>query len=190
VHFEFITHRTAMALHPHLGFEESAAQIVRPERVLLFSGRLDSLAGVADTVLKHRESAILVTHQSATTIAHRQNCLAKELARRTSIGQTFYAPVWVKRGKSDPVEHSQRFRSFLFAAIGMAHARMFGLDTVHFCENGITSFNLPIGEQVLGTRASRTTHPRVLAATESCSPCSFRLRCRFTTHSYGIPKLM
>ena len=32
-----------------------------------------------------------------------------------------------------------------------------------FYENGITSFNFPVSEHVLGARASRTTHPRVLA---------------------------
>jgi hypothetical protein len=54
-------------------------------------------------------------------------------------------------------------RSFLFATVGLAYAQMFGRDAVHFFENGITSFNLPIADHVLGTRASRTTHPRVLA---------------------------
>ena len=46
----------------------------------------------------------------------------------------------------------------------MAYARMFGCSRVQFCENGITSFNLPMAQQVVGTRASRTTHPRVLAS--------------------------
>ena len=45
-------------------------------------------------------------------------------------------------------------------------ARAFDRDTVHFFENGITSFNLPIAEHVIGTRASRTTHPRTLASFE------------------------
>jgi hypothetical protein len=43
---------------------------------------------------------------------------------------------------------------------------MFGKNEIFFFENGITSFNLPIAEHVLGTRASRTTHPRVFRALE------------------------
>jgi hypothetical protein len=41
---------------------------------------------------------------------------------------------------------------------------MFDRDALQFYENGITSFNLPIAEHVIGARASRTTHPRVLAS--------------------------
>src|SRR6266576_6029894 len=62
------------------------------------------------------------------------------------------------------VEYSQRTRSFLFVSLGMAIARAFGRDTIQFFENGITSFNLPIAEHVIGTRASRTTHPKTVAA--------------------------
>src|SRR5262245_12354095 len=40
---------------------------------------------------------------------------------------------------------------------------MSGLDELRFYENGITSLNLPPSAQVVGARASRTTHPRVLA---------------------------
>ncbi len=41
-------------------------------------------------------------------------------------------------------------------------ARLFNQDRLLFFENGITSFNLPVAEHVIGTRASRTTHPRYL----------------------------
>src|SRR3981189_361518 len=60
--------------------------------------------------------------------------------------------------------YTQRTRSFLFVSLGTAVASMFDRDTVQFFENGITSFNLPIAEHVIGTRASRTTHPRTLAS--------------------------
>jgi hypothetical protein len=40
---------------------------------------------------------------------------------------------------------------------------MFRRKELSFYENGIVSINLPIAEHVLGTRASRTTHPRVLS---------------------------
>ena len=80
--------------------------------------------------------------------------------------QVFHAPVWVTKGDYDTPEYSQRTRSFLFVSLGVAIGAMFGLDAVQFFENGITSFNLPIAEHVIGTRASRTTHPRVLSGFE------------------------
>ena len=39
---------------------------------------------------------------------------------------------------------------------------MLGRNRILFFENGVVSFNLPIASQVVGTRATRTTHPRVL----------------------------
>ena len=42
-------------------------------------------------------------------------------------------------------------------------ARLFGLDRVEFFENGIVSLNLPMVAQVVGARATRTTHPQALA---------------------------
>ena len=60
-------------------------------------------------------------------------------------------------------EYTQRTRSFLFSAFGVVFARMIGLDGLTFFENGVTSLNLPPSAQVVGARASRTTHPRVLA---------------------------
>jgi hypothetical protein len=43
---------------------------------------------------------------------------------------------------------------------------MFEKDRFFFFENGVTTFNLPVADHVLGARASRTTHPRVLKAFE------------------------
>jgi hypothetical protein len=54
-------------------------------------------------------------------------------------------------------------RSFLFAALGAATARLFGKDRLCFFENGVVSLNLPPVGQVVGTRATRTTHPQALA---------------------------
>jgi hypothetical protein len=40
---------------------------------------------------------------------------------------------------------------------------MIGLSRLRFYENGVVSLNLPPSAQVVGARASRTTHPGVLA---------------------------
>lgn len=161
--FEFTASVQPIALEPYLGFGDRNAQTIRPDQVMLFSGGLDSLAGVARDVIGAGRRAVLVTHQSAKAITSLQDQLADEIAARTRPRQVLYLPVRLNRGSAQPKEHSQRLRSFLFATLGIAYGRMFELNTVTFFENGITSFNLPVAEHVIGTRASRTTHPQVLA---------------------------
>ena len=53
-------------------------------------------------------------------------------------------------------------RSFLYVSIGATVAQMLGQRNVRFYENGVVSLNLPVSAQVVGSRATRTTHPRVL----------------------------
>jgi Phage integrase family len=59
-------------------------------------------------------------------------------------------------------EFTQRTRTFLFSAIGCVVAEMMGCARIRFFENGIMSFNLPIAPQIVGSRATRSTHPRAL----------------------------
>lgn len=72
-------------------------------------------------------------------------------------------------GKAEAVEHTQRTRSFLLTAMALIAAEIEGTDRIRFYENGIMSVNLPISTQVVGTRASRSTHPRSLMLLESLS---------------------
>ena len=51
----------------------------------------------------------------------------------------------------------------MFATIGATIAEMLKLDSVRFYENGVISLNLPVCAQVVGGKATRTTHPRVIA---------------------------
>ena len=60
-------------------------------------------------------------------------------------------------------EYTQRTRTFLFFAIGSVVAEMMGCARIRFFENGIMSFNLPIAPQVVGSRATRSTHPLALS---------------------------
>ncbi len=61
-------------------------------------------------------------------------------------------------------DSNQRARSFLYASLAATIAAMLGLNRIAFFENGVTSLNLPLSGQVVGSRASRTTHPRALQA--------------------------
>ena len=51
----------------------------------------------------------------------------------------------------------------MFVALGTVVARLFDHDRISIFENGLVSLNLPPVAQVVGARATRTTHPQVLA---------------------------
>jgi hypothetical protein len=71
--------------------------------------------------------------------------------------------VEINKSRKLSKEYTQRARSFLYASLGATVAMMLDLRKLSFYENGVVSLNLPVCAQVIGGRATRTTHPRVLA---------------------------
>lgn len=137
-----------------------------PDDVVLFSGGVDSLAGVVDCLTDGRKIA-MVGHHSAPKVVNIQKELVTDLRRAGFGRQMFHVTVNVTNMGVDPVEPTQRTRSFLFASLAFVLARMFGLDRLTFYENGVVSLNLPIAGDVLGARATRTTHPKVMRGFET-----------------------
>lgn len=158
--FEFAQASNSAPLQSYLGFSDFSAQTITPQEVILFSGGLDSFAGTVDALIGDRRPVALVSHQSSKLIASKQNGLIDSLRQRSTPGSLFYIPVKINKGHEEAAEFTQRTRSFMFATIGLIVARMFGRNDLSFYENGVMSINLPISEHILGSRASRTTHPR------------------------------
>lgn len=130
------------------------------DRVIMFSGGLDSLAGAVE-VAAAGGKVVLVSHRSVTTIDARQNMLFQEL-RKLYPGQLIRVPVWINKDEKFGREPTQRTRSFLFSAVGTIVAQSIQAKGVRFYENGVVSLNLPIAQEALRSRASRTTHPLAL----------------------------
>lgn len=133
------------------------------EDVVLFSGGLDSLAGAVQEAVVDRRRVLLLNHRSTSKVARRYDDLAKSLAGYAGDTPPVHAYVRVNKDQRLSADRTQRTRSFLFASLAAAFARMTGLDRVRFYENGVVSLNLPLSAQVLGSRATRTTHPQTLA---------------------------
>jgi hypothetical protein len=133
----------------------------KPEEIVLFSGGLDSLAGAVDALPVCGIPVVLASHQLANFLHSIQARLAAALREGAGSSRLLHVGVGLK-GLGEMAEPTQRTRSFLFACFGMVVAHLFGRRSVSFYENGIVSTNLPIASHVLGTRATRTTHPRVL----------------------------
>jgi hypothetical protein len=133
-----------------------------PEEVVLSSGGLDSLGGAVREAVMDRRRIALVNHRPTTKLAKRQRALLARLEGHAGKNPPVYIPVRINKKKVLGCEHTQRSRSFLYASLGAAVATMLGLRRVRFYENGVVSLNLPPSAQVVGARATRTTHPQIL----------------------------
>lgn len=161
-HFEFTKSVDAPAFQGYLNFNEDGRLLGYPEQVVMFSGGLDSLAGAVDEVLNEKKRAVLVTHKSTPKLNKRHRKLEEMIAEKAGENVPFHIGVRVNKNKSLNYEYTQRSRSFLYVSIGATIAKMLNLKSVKFYENGVISLNLPVCAQVVGGRATRTTHPKVI----------------------------
>ncbi|MFO0804404.1 MAG: winged helix-turn-helix domain-containing protein [Gemmataceae bacterium] len=134
------------------------------DEVVLFSGGIDSLCGAVEEVLAGQHRVLLCSHRPENRVYSRQRELVSAIRsrlRNPKLAPHHFAAT-VNKGKKHNRGFTQRSRSFLFASLATVMARMFHLDRIRFYENGVTSLNLPISPQMIGGRASRTTHPQTL----------------------------
>ena len=157
--FEKATKPPLLESYLELGGEDLTA--FQANEVLLFSGGLDSLAGAVEELSTGRKKVALVSHRSSPKIYDHQKRLVDELKRKFR-GMLMHFPVQITKHGMRAHENTQRSRSFLYAAIACVVAHLFGNKRIRFFENGVVSINLPISEQVVGARATRTTYPLVL----------------------------
>jgi 7-cyano-7-deazaguanine synthase in queuosine biosynthesis len=141
-----------------------------PVRAALFSGGLDSFAGLCDGILQDRRGTVVLlcasTHGRLTNV---QQELTRAVMHRTGVK---ILPVIVpfgfhRQGRTyNADESSQRTRGLVFIALGAVAARLAGCDRLDIYENGIGILNLPYTEAQLGANTSRSVHPRTMAAME------------------------
>lgn len=159
--FHFVQRVNAVPLQQYLPLGDGASSTHPLNEVLLFSGGLDSLGGAVQEAVIGKQRVALVSHRSNPKVFSRQKGLVSGL-RTHCEHAPIHVPVWVHQSGAEGREYTQRSRTFLYASLGAAVARVFGLNRIRFYENGVVSLNLPISEQVVGARATRTTHPQVL----------------------------
>jgi hypothetical protein len=134
------------------------------EEVMLFSGGLDSLGGAVQRAVTDKRHVLLVQHVSNPKIEPMHRALLALLAAQAKAAPPVHIPVLINKQRGLTRECTQRTRSLLYTALGATVATMLRLDRLSVYENGVVSLNLPPCSQVVGARASRTTHPRALAA--------------------------
>lgn len=131
-----------------------------PSAVALFSGGLDSLAGVLDRLESTKENLYLISHRSGQPSTKRTQKKLVEALTATYPGRIHHYSFDCGLSHHRAAEETQRTRAFLFCSIAFALANRLSLDSFFAYENGVTSLNLLRRQDLIGARASRTTHPK------------------------------
>ena len=164
--FTFYGAAGAPAVQQFFKLETGDGPLNRPERVTLFSGGLDSLAGAVEDGCGEQRKVLLVNHRSTDKFCRRHEALTRALLEKVRPVPMSQVRVLINKAARLGTEYTQRARSFLYASMGATVAKMMELDELTFFENGVVSLNLPVCAQVVGGRATRTTHPRVIRGME------------------------
>jgi len=132
-------------------------------RIALFSGGLDSLAGVYEILSGTGDQVCLVSHRSSQPqVGRTQDQLVYSLQSRFP-GRVQHYKFYCNLTAQRAAEETQRTRMFLYSAIATAIAATVGVNELTIFENGITSFNFPRRQDLLNARATRTTNPKAIS---------------------------
>jgi len=162
ISFEFVHLTEEPPEQLYFKFQESDEKVKHPTQVMLYSGGLDSLGGAIHEAMENRNRVILVRHKSTNKFNKRHQTLNEMLVKKCGANPPIFISQVINKHASLSNEYTQCTRSFLYFALGATVANMLGLDNIRFYENGPVSINLPLAQQVIGGRATRTTHPKVL----------------------------
>ncbi len=136
-----------------------------PVKAALFSGGLDSLAGLVSQLAEGVSTFAVLTCATNARLLRKQRDLLETLHGRYA---TRLVPVVLPlrlrqhRRAYNQNERSQRSRGFVFGALGAVAALMAGAQDLAVYENGIGSINLPLSAAQLGSQSTRATHPVAL----------------------------
>lgn len=140
-----------------------------PRRIALYSGGLDSAAGLANRILAGIDDYLLVTvghHNKLKNLCTEQ---IRQLSRLTSTPfqlnstLTVHLQGGVTKQRMRQQESSQRSRAFLFCAAAAVAAQTCQIEEIEIFENGVGAINLPLMSGMLvGGLATRGAHPTFL----------------------------
>ena len=142
-----------------------------PVTVSLFSGGLDSIAGLASHAQEcPDDSRVLVSGSTHTRLKHLQQTQMARVraalegrARGAGARVSHVAvPFGIRPSRGQQEEKGQRTRALVFLALGVVAAVQARADALWVYENGIGALNLPLSESQLGVDNYRGVHPRSL----------------------------
>jgi len=149
-----------------------------PERsatVSLFSGGLDSLAGLAWEIAKDpARTFFLVSGSTNERLEHQQIVQVQEMrkicweikGRPQPELRHVRVPFGINKLGWEREEATQRTRALVYLTLGAAVASQASVDTLWVYENGVGALNLPLNESQLGVDNYRGVHPVTLVLFE------------------------
>lgn len=131
--------------------------------VALFSGGLDSLAGVKWMIDRGIEP-VLISHPGMGLISGTQGELVASLQEQVGKGLTWHQVRAIAKPGSDLTakEYTQFSRSFLYLTLGVIFALKLGIDKEYIFENGIIALNVPLTQSRIYNN-TKTVHPQFLS---------------------------
>jgi len=137
----------------------------QPSWVCLFSGGLDSLAGLKHLSQKVGGKGLLVSGWTNERLRCGQEELVSKLPEHRGSAfewlQVYYG--FPKIFDSTLMDSSQRSRGWVHVALGLAAVAVSDHDVLDVCENGIGAINLPTEFSQTGSHTSRAVHPVFLS---------------------------
>ncbi len=140
--------------------------------VCLYSSGLDSAAGLVARMNENPVRPVIpvtVWHQPRQRhLVHQQHNFLRGHYRSKGFGTQIeplivkVAMMWPSTAEEKLQERSQRSRSFLFTALGAITAIMHGQRTIEIFESGVGAINLPLMAGMVGSKATRSSHPEFL----------------------------
>jgi hypothetical protein len=132
-----------------------------PCEVGLYSGGLDSFAGMA-SALSQRQAARFLCVSVTGNFRQRQRQHDQLVMLQKTFGtKVSHIPVdyWLLNAEKGRQEQTRRTRGFLFLLIGGVTALMTGQNKLSIYENGIGAINLPFDGSQIGIDNSRSVNP-------------------------------
>ncbi len=162
VQFDFVPAQQLPAMETYFNFPGQPPAGVGVERVLLFSGGLDSLAGAIESCQSCASGVALVSHRAASKVYSRQAGLAAELKERFAQDVRHIPRLGAPDRGGRRRENAANPHVSSSPHSGLSSLSSFGCSELYIHENGVTSLNPPMDEDVVGTRAT-SIHPSALA---------------------------
>lgn len=157
--FEFIGERPAFSAESQQCFRDFSP--LHADWVCLFSGGLDSLAGVLHWIQREMGVGLLVSGHTHPRMKCAQDRQVSAL-RNAFPGRIEHCGISYglsERLEMTGMDSSQRARSFIHVALGILSAMLVGRRQLFLFENGIGALNLSCDHSQIGSQNSRGTHP-------------------------------
>ena len=145
-----------------------ADALSEPSEVALWSGGLDSLAGLCNRLSAEPSWLLYFVGTGSNTILHSTQREVAVSLRDKFPGRIRLVQIPMRLDESTALrkEPSQRSRGFVFMLLGAACAYLAGKTTLHIYENGIGAINLPFRASEVGLDHTRVSPSLITARYE------------------------